>query len=212
MNWKHTRIGYWPNHPALGVAGDRLSEVSHYVYVPEAFKLRFQEMRSDNETIAKVGDDYGRRHSFNTAIASLMELLNSVAKFEDASEQGRAVRHEALETMVLLLNLFVHAFPQTVTRIFGRVQVLSAGAAAMSDSSLPAFSGYFLRNAVRLSSTMATMRSISSVVMTRGGESWTDMKTRVKRPRSSISSATRRLKGCAAAAGPQPPGRHIAYG
>ncbi|HWZ74149.1 MAG TPA: type II CAAX endopeptidase family protein [Casimicrobiaceae bacterium] len=38
----------------LGVAGDRLSEVSHYVYVPEAFKLRFQEMRSDNETIAKV--------------------------------------------------------------------------------------------------------------------------------------------------------------
>ena len=38
----------------LGVSGDRLSEVSHYVYVPEAFKLRFQEMRSDNETIAKV--------------------------------------------------------------------------------------------------------------------------------------------------------------
>jgi hypothetical protein len=38
----------------LGVAGDRLSEVSHYVYVPETFKLRFQEMRSDNETIAKV--------------------------------------------------------------------------------------------------------------------------------------------------------------
>jgi hypothetical protein len=38
----------------LGVAGNRLSEVSHYVYVPEAFKLRFQEMRSDNETIAKV--------------------------------------------------------------------------------------------------------------------------------------------------------------
>src|SRR3979490_3201763 len=28
--------------------------------------------------------------------------------------------------MVLLLNLFVHAYPSTVTRIFGRVQVLSA--------------------------------------------------------------------------------------
>src|SRR5262249_58150488 len=63
---------------------------------------------------------------------------------------------------------------------------------------------------VRLSSTIATMRSISSVVMTRGGESWTDMKTRVKRPRSSISSATRRLKGCAAAAGPQPKGSFVA--
>src|SRR3546814_19286458 len=55
-------------------------------------------------TIQKVGDDYGRRHSFNTAIAALMELLNHVAKFGDMSDQGRAVRHEALQTMVLLLN------------------------------------------------------------------------------------------------------------
>ncbi|TZF87716.1 leucine--tRNA ligase [Lysobacter lacus] len=60
--------------------------------------------RQLHETIQKVGDDYGRRHSFNTAIASLMELLNAVSKFDDMSEQGRAVRHEALQTMVLLLN------------------------------------------------------------------------------------------------------------
>src|SRR3546814_17044096 len=33
-----------------------------------------------------------------------MELLNHVARFDDMSEQGRAVRHEALEAMVLLLN------------------------------------------------------------------------------------------------------------
>jgi leucyl-tRNA synthetase len=33
-----------------------------------------------------------------------MELLNALGKFDDPSEQGRAVRHEALETMVLLLN------------------------------------------------------------------------------------------------------------
>ena len=30
--------------------------------------------RQLHETIRKVGDDYGRRHSFNTAIAALMEL------------------------------------------------------------------------------------------------------------------------------------------
>jgi leucyl-tRNA synthetase len=60
--------------------------------------------RQLHETIRKVGDDYGRRHSFNTAIAALMELLNHVSKFIDMSDQGRAVRHEALETMVLLLN------------------------------------------------------------------------------------------------------------
>ncbi|MDQ3494816.1 MAG: leucine--tRNA ligase [Pseudomonadota bacterium] len=57
-----------------------------------------------HETMQKVGDDYGRRHSFNTAIAALMELLNHVAKFDDTSDAGRAVRHEALEAMVLLLN------------------------------------------------------------------------------------------------------------
>lgn len=60
--------------------------------------------RQLHETIQKVGDDYGRRHSFNTAIAALMELLNHVAKFSDMSDQGRAVRHETLQAMVLLLN------------------------------------------------------------------------------------------------------------
>jgi leucyl-tRNA synthetase len=60
--------------------------------------------RQLHETIQKVGDDYGRRYSFNTAIAALMELLNHVSKFDDMSGQGRAVRHELLQTMVLLLN------------------------------------------------------------------------------------------------------------
>ncbi|HEV7489378.1 MAG TPA: leucine--tRNA ligase, partial [Rhodanobacteraceae bacterium] len=60
--------------------------------------------RQVHETIQKVSDDIGRRYAFNTAIAALMELLNAVGKFDDTSDQGRAVRHEALEAMVLLLN------------------------------------------------------------------------------------------------------------
>ena len=60
--------------------------------------------RQVHETIAKVSDDFGRRLSFNTAIAALMELLNALAKFDDMSDQGRAVRHEAFEAIVLLLN------------------------------------------------------------------------------------------------------------
>ena len=60
--------------------------------------------RQLHEAIQKVGDDYGRRHSFNTAIAALMELLNHVSKFDDMSDAGRAVRHEVLQAMVLLLN------------------------------------------------------------------------------------------------------------
>ncbi|HXD83866.1 MAG TPA: leucine--tRNA ligase [Rudaea sp.] len=60
--------------------------------------------RQIHETIAKVSDDYGRRLSFNTAIAAAMELLNAIGKFDDMSDQGRAVRHEAFETLVLVLN------------------------------------------------------------------------------------------------------------
>ncbi|MBP6626000.1 MAG: leucine--tRNA ligase, partial [Arenimonas sp.] len=60
--------------------------------------------RQLHETIQKVGDDYGRRHTFNTAIAAVMELLNALAKFDDASAQGRALRQEAFEAVALLLN------------------------------------------------------------------------------------------------------------
>ena len=60
--------------------------------------------RQVHATIRKVSDDIGRRYAFNTAIAALMELLNAISHFDDASEPGRAVRQEALETLVLLLN------------------------------------------------------------------------------------------------------------
>src|SRR5690606_5842397 len=39
--------------------------------------------RQLHETIQKVSDDYGRRHSFNTAIAAVMEFLNHLARFDD---------------------------------------------------------------------------------------------------------------------------------
>ncbi len=63
--------------------------------------------RKTHETIAKVSDDLGRRYTFNTAIASSMELLNSASRLQDDSAQGRAVLREALETVVLLLSPIV---------------------------------------------------------------------------------------------------------
>ncbi|ORE87254.1 leucyl-tRNA synthetase [Oceanococcus atlanticus] len=56
-----------------------------------------------HETLSKAGDDIGRRMTFNTAIAAVMELLNAVSRFADDSAQGRAVVQEALDTAVLLL-------------------------------------------------------------------------------------------------------------
>ncbi len=60
-----------------------------------------------HDTIAKVGDDYGRRKQYNTAIAAVMELMNTVAKFEDDSTQGRALLQEIWEAVVLMLNPIV---------------------------------------------------------------------------------------------------------
>jgi leucyl-tRNA synthetase len=75
--------------------------------------------RQLHETIQKVGDDFGRRHAFNTAIAALMELLNALNKFGDQSDQGRAVRHEALEAMVLLLNPVVPHISHALWQVLG---------------------------------------------------------------------------------------------
>ncbi len=59
--------------------------------------------RQLHQTIKKVTDDMGRRHTFNTAIAANMELINTLSKFNDASETGRAVMKEALEAIILML-------------------------------------------------------------------------------------------------------------
>ena len=56
-----------------------------------------------HETIRKVSDDFGRRLTFNTAIAANMELLNTVTRFEDDSVQGHAIRQEVFDSMVLML-------------------------------------------------------------------------------------------------------------
>ena len=56
-----------------------------------------------HETIRKVSDDFGRRLTFNTAIAANMELLNTVSKFDDDSPQGNAIKQETFDNMVLML-------------------------------------------------------------------------------------------------------------
>ncbi|WAK01449.1 leucine--tRNA ligase [Methylobacter sp. YRD-M1] len=63
--------------------------------------------RQLHQTIQKVSDDLGRRYTFNTAIAANMELVNALSRFNDDSENGKAVRQEALEAVVLMLSPIV---------------------------------------------------------------------------------------------------------
>jgi leucyl-tRNA synthetase len=60
-----------------------------------------------HSTLVKVTDDLGRRRIFNTAIAAVMELMNTLAKFEDHSPAGRAVVQETLELIVQILSPIV---------------------------------------------------------------------------------------------------------
>ena len=56
-----------------------------------------------HQTIQKVSHDVGVRTIFNTAIAANMELVNTLSKFVDDSDNGKAIRQEALESIVLML-------------------------------------------------------------------------------------------------------------
>ena len=61
--------------------------------------------RIAHHTLEKVTDDIGRRRSFNTAVASVMELLNAVGKLaDDGGLVTRVVKHEALEIAVMCLS------------------------------------------------------------------------------------------------------------
>ncbi len=63
--------------------------------------------RQLHQTIQKVTHDMGVRNIFNTAIAANMELLNTLSRFEDESENGKAIRQEVLEAIVLMLSPIV---------------------------------------------------------------------------------------------------------
>ena len=59
--------------------------------------------RKTHETLAKVADDYGRRQTFNTAIAAVMELCNEVSKYSPQADNDRATINEALRAALLML-------------------------------------------------------------------------------------------------------------
>jgi leucyl-tRNA synthetase len=105
------------DHPALGAAPGALD--------PAALDTGQRALRRQlHETIQKVSNDFGRRHAFNTAIAALMELLNALNKFDDQSAQGRAVRHEALEAMVLMLNPVVPHISHALWQVLGHAETV----------------------------------------------------------------------------------------
>jgi leucyl-tRNA synthetase len=75
--------------------------------------------RQAHQTLAKVTDDIGRRRTFNTAIASVMELLNALGRHAPATPQDRAVAQEALEIAVLSLSPIIPHVTHALWRELG---------------------------------------------------------------------------------------------
>jgi leucyl-tRNA synthetase len=93
--------------------------------------------RKTHETIAKVSDDFGRRQTFNTAIAAVMELCNELGKLDTENEQSRAVTGEALHAVVLMLCPIVPHICHTLWQALGgEGEVMNAHWPTVDESAL----------------------------------------------------------------------------
>ena len=82
--------------------------------------------RKVHQTITKVTDDMHQRHTFNTAIAAVMEMLNQVSKFQEAAESDldKQLVQEALQSAVLLLAPIVPHIAQKMWQNLGHQELI----------------------------------------------------------------------------------------
>ncbi|HET9818383.1 MAG TPA: leucine--tRNA ligase, partial [Rhodanobacteraceae bacterium] len=175
-----------PDHPRIGTAAAGGGAQSANGGSIDPSKLTHAQKtlrRQIHETIAKVGDDIGRRRNFNTAIAALMELLNAVSRFDDMGDAGRALRHEAFEAMVLLLNPFT---PHTSHALW---QVLGHGETLIEDVPWP-----------KADPSALARDSVTLAVQVNGKLRGT-LEAAPDAPRAELEAAARALPGAIAAIG-----------
>lgn len=90
--------------------------------------------RELHKTIAKVTDDIGRRYTFNTAIAAVMELTNKLQKASLASPLDKAVMREACTALLQLLNPITPHIAQHLWAALGNTQGIEQAAWPSVDS------------------------------------------------------------------------------
>ncbi len=108
-----------------------LTEVDQTKFSEAARELRLKL----HETIQKIADDIERRQSFNTAIASLMELTNAIGKFEVIDAHDYAVAREALVGLLIMLAPFAPHLAQDLLAKFG-IDITTATFPEVDESAL----------------------------------------------------------------------------
>ena len=106
--------------------------------VAEKTEGQGQELRRLlHETIAKVGDDFGRRYTFNTAIAAVMEFTNHLNRFEPNGDNDQVLCQEAWEAVVRLIAPVTPHIAETLWQSLGREgSVFDAGWPEVDKSAL----------------------------------------------------------------------------
>jgi leucyl-tRNA synthetase len=103
------------DHDVVSIANISKAELS-----PDQRKLRLKS----HQSLEKISDDYGRRNTFNTAIAATMELLNATTKFIDAqsvplSPHDKIVVQESLEIIIAVMAPIVPHFSHVLWQHLG---------------------------------------------------------------------------------------------
>ncbi|WP_433737295.1 leucine--tRNA ligase [Pseudomonas putida] len=93
--------------------------------------------RSIHLAIKQASHDVGQNHKFNTAIAQVMTLMNVLEKAAQGTEQDRALVHEGLETVTLLLAPITPHISHELWKQLGHAEpVIDAGWPVQDDSAL----------------------------------------------------------------------------
>ena len=73
-----------------------------------------------HSTIKKVYEDIEERFNFNTAISSIMELVNAINHYRDKDNINRDLLGEAIESLITLLSPFVPYIIEEMWQLIGK--------------------------------------------------------------------------------------------
>ncbi|WCK53515.1 leucine--tRNA ligase [Aneurinibacillus sp. Ricciae_BoGa-3] len=76
--------------------------------------------RTLNATIKKVSEDIGERRQFNTAISSIMELVNKIYAYPETADSGMLAL--SVERVIVLLAPFAPHITEEMWRMIGRAE------------------------------------------------------------------------------------------
>ncbi|MDG1773163.1 MAG: leucine--tRNA ligase [Oceanicoccus sp.] len=122
LEWSDSAVG--GAHKFLNRLWNRIHNHLQQEQVPALDKAKLNKEQQNlrrklHETIGKISDDYGRRLTFNTAIAAIMELTNDIAKLPNDNEQSLAVEREALQAIVIMLSPIAPHFCHELWGVLG---------------------------------------------------------------------------------------------